>query len=123
MYVMLHCLIVYMNCLLYYLLVENWMLVHRDDTRCIGDCQNGTLTERYRCESVSCQGINNYFSPALNGELEVVKRRGICNQQTVCQSKYNLLTLERNCDEANCDGKKCSVPFNFDSDMFFVLSN
>ena len=91
---LLHCLIVYAHCLLYYLIADYWELDHRDDTGCIDDCQNGTLTERYRCKSVTCQGINNYFSPASNGKLEVVKRKGLCNQQTVCQSKYFLLTLE-----------------------------
>ena len=77
---------------MYDMFIENWILVHRDDTGCIGDCQNGTVAERYKCEAISCQGINDYFSPASYGAVEVVKKKGLCNQQTVCQSKY-LLTL------------------------------
>ena len=77
---------------MYYLFIENWIFVNRDDTGCIGDCQNGTVTERYKCETISCQGINNYCSAASSGTVEVVERKGMCNQQTVCQSKY-LLTL------------------------------
>ena len=77
---------------MYDMFIENWILVNRDDTGCIGDCQNGTVAERYICEAISCQGINDYFSPASYGAVEVVKKKGLCNQQTVCQSKY-LLTL------------------------------
>ena len=77
---------------MYDMFIENWILVNRDDTGCIGDCLNGTVAERYKCEAISCQGINDYFSPASYGAVEVVKKKGLCNQQTVCQSKY-LLTL------------------------------
>ena len=77
---------------MYDMFIENWILVNRDDTGCIGDCQNGTVAERYKCEAISFQGINDYFSPASYGAVEVVKKKGLCNQQTVCQSKY-LLTL------------------------------
>ena len=77
---------------MYGMFIENWILVNHDDTGCIGDCQNGTVVERYKCEAISCQGINDYFSPASYGAVEVVKKKGLCNQQTVCQSKY-LLTL------------------------------
>ena len=77
---------------MYDMFIENWILVNRDDTGCIGDCQNGTVAERYKCEAISCQGINDYFSPAYYGAVEVVNKKGLCNQQTVCQSKY-LLTL------------------------------
>lgn len=73
-----------------YFFIENWIFVNRDDTECIGDCQNGTVTERYKCEAISCQGIKDYFSPATNGTVEVVKRKGMCNQQAVCQSRYLL---------------------------------
>ena len=75
---------------MYDMFIENWILVNRDDTGCIGDCQNGTVAERYKCEAISCQGINDYFSPASYGAVEVVKKKGLCNQQTVCQSKYLL---------------------------------
>ena len=77
---------------MYDMFIENWILVNRDDTGCIGDCQNGTVAERYKCEAISCQGINDYFLPASYGAVEVVIKKGLCNQQTVCQSKY-LLTL------------------------------
>ena len=76
--------------LVYYLVIENWVFVDRDDTRCKGDCQNGTTTEVYKCKALSCQGINDYFSPASNGSIEVVERKGLCNQQAICQSKCLL---------------------------------
>lgn len=82
--------------LVYYLIIGNWVFVDRDDTRCKNDCQNGTLMEVYKCKALSCQGINDYFSPASNGSVEVVERKGLCNQQIICQSKYLLNTL-KNC--------------------------
>ena len=76
--------------LVYYLVIENWVFVDRDDTRCKDDCQNGTTTEVYKCKTLSCQGINDYFSSASNGSIEVVERKGLCNQQAICQSKCLL---------------------------------
>ena len=89
---LLNCILCMSFMFMYYLFIENWIFVNRSDTGCIGDCKHGTVTERYKCNAISCQGINDYVSPASKGTVEVVKRRGLCNQQTVCQSKY-LFTL------------------------------
>lgn len=62
-----------------------------NDADCFDNCENGTLIETYRCDAPltgSCQRINNFLSQALNEDIEIVEKIGLCSTQLPCQSKF-----------------------------------